>query len=136
MPAFKHFWKRMRCPGRFCGTDFGELSGNGKWGWCAKMTNGTRCARSPLPSATCFNPALTRAERREHPCTRMKTLCLLIAVVASLFASLPLLAADDATGDPGTVAEKFYAGYVAQVEANPGDHSRRLIILTLGSWQA
>lgn len=48
----------------------------------------------------------------------MKTLCLLIAIVASLFASLPSLAADDAAGDPGTVAETFYAGYVAQVEAN------------------
>jgi hypothetical protein len=48
----------------------------------------------------------------------MKTLCLLIAVVASLFATLPSFAADDAKGDPGTVAEKFYAGYVAQVEAN------------------
>jgi hypothetical protein len=50
----------------------------------------------------------------------MKTLFLLIAVVASLFTSLPSFAADDAkaTADPGTVAEKFYAGYVAQVEAN------------------
>jgi len=47
----------------------------------------------------------------------MKTLCLLIAVVASLFASLPSFAADDAAGDPGTAAEKFYSGYVAQVDA-------------------
>ena len=45
------------------------------------------------------------------------TTCL-SAVVASLFASLPSFAADEAAGDPGTVAEKFYAGYVAQVEAN------------------
>jgi lipoprotein-anchoring transpeptidase ErfK/SrfK len=50
----------------------------------------------------------------------MKTLFLLLAVVASLFASLPLLADDDAkaAGDAGVVAEKFYAGYVAQVEGN------------------
>jgi lipoprotein-anchoring transpeptidase ErfK/SrfK len=48
----------------------------------------------------------------------MKTLCLLIAVVASLFASRPTFAADEAAVDPGAVAEKFYAGYVAQVEAN------------------
>ena len=49
----------------------------------------------------------------------MKTLRLLIAVIVSLFASLPSLAADDATAaGPGAVAEKFYAGYVAQVEAN------------------
>lgn len=50
----------------------------------------------------------------------MKTLFLLIAVVASLLTTLPSLAADDANAaaDPGTVAEKFYAGYVAQVEAN------------------
>ncbi|HWB06996.1 MAG TPA: hypothetical protein VG796_28495 [Verrucomicrobiales bacterium] len=50
----------------------------------------------------------------------MKTLFLLIAIITSLFTSLPIFAADDAkaAGDPGTVAEKFYAGYVAQVEAN------------------
>lgn len=49
----------------------------------------------------------------------MKTLCFLIAVLASLFASHPLLAADEAAAAaPGAVAEKFYAGYVAQVEAN------------------
>ena len=49
----------------------------------------------------------------------MKTLCLLIAVLASLFAPFPSLAADEAAAaDPGAVAEKFYAGYVAQVEAN------------------
>jgi hypothetical protein len=48
----------------------------------------------------------------------MKTLFLLIAVVASPLAPLPLFAADDAAADPGTAAEKFYAGYVAQVEAN------------------
>jgi hypothetical protein len=48
----------------------------------------------------------------------MKTLCLLIALFASLFAPLPSLAADDAAADPAAVAQKFYAGYVAQVEAN------------------
>ena len=44
----------------------------------------------------------------------MKTTCLLLAVFACLFASLPSFAAEE----PGQVAEKFYAGYVAQVEAN------------------
>lgn len=48
----------------------------------------------------------------------MKTLCLLLAVIASLFASLPSFAADEVVSGPGAVAEKFYAGYVAQVEAN------------------
>ena len=68
--------------------------------------------------------------------TRMKTLRLLIAVVVALFASLPVRAADDAARDRGTAAEKFYAGYVAQVEANKGDHSSRLIILRPGTWRA
>ncbi len=52
--------------------------------------------------------------------TKMKTLCLLIAILTSLFVSRPAFAADDAkaAAAPGAVAEKFYAGYVAQVEAN------------------
>ena len=44
----------------------------------------------------------------------MKILCLLLALCASLFTALPSFAAEE----PGQVAEKFYAGYVAQVEAN------------------
>lgn len=50
----------------------------------------------------------------------MKTLCLLIAVVASLFASLSSFAAADSgtAGTPEAVAEKFYAGYIAQVDSN------------------
>jgi hypothetical protein len=48
----------------------------------------------------------------------MKSLRFLIALVVSLFVSLSSLAADDAAAEPGAVAEKFYAGYVAQVEAN------------------
>lgn len=39
---------------------------------------------------------------------------LLFALLALLFTGLPSFAADE----PGAVAEKFYAGYVAQVEAN------------------
>jgi len=48
----------------------------------------------------------------------MKTLCFLLAVLASLFAAQPSPAADEAAAAPGAVAERFYAGYVAQVEAN------------------
>ena len=50
----------------------------------------------------------------------MKTLRLLIALLAALFASLSSLAAADEAkvAEPGAVAEKFYAAYVAQVEAN------------------
>ena len=44
----------------------------------------------------------------------MKTPCLLLAVFAWLFAAPPSFAAEE----PGQVAEKFYAGYVAQVDAN------------------
>src|SRR5262245_17266163 len=48
----------------------------------------------------------------------MKTLRFLLLVVVSLFTALPSFAAEAAKDDPAQVAEKFYAGYVAQVEAN------------------
>ncbi len=48
----------------------------------------------------------------------MKNLRILLTVVVSLFTLLPSHAAEAAADDPGQVAEKFYAGYVAQVEAN------------------
>jgi hypothetical protein len=48
----------------------------------------------------------------------MKTIRLLLLAVVSLFTQLPSFAADAAADGPGQVAEKFYAGYVAQVEAN------------------
>ena len=48
----------------------------------------------------------------------MKTLQFLLLLVVSLFTVLPSVAADPAADGPGQVAEKFYAGYVAQVEAN------------------
>jgi len=48
----------------------------------------------------------------------MKTLRFLLLLVVSLFTVLPSVAADAAADGPGQVAEKFYAGYVAQVEAN------------------
>jgi hypothetical protein len=48
----------------------------------------------------------------------MKTLRSLLFLVVSLFTVLPSFAADAAADSPGEVAEKFYAGYVAQVEAN------------------
>ena len=50
---------------------------------------------------------------RSHP-GRMKSLSLLIPLIVSLLAALPSHAADG----PGQVTEKFYAGYVAAVEAN------------------
>ena len=48
----------------------------------------------------------------------MKTLRFLLLLVVSLLTALPSIAADAAADGPGQVAEKFYAGYVAQVEAN------------------
>ena len=48
----------------------------------------------------------------------MKTLRILLTVVVSLFTALPSYAADPPAQDPGQVAEKFYAGYVAQADAN------------------
>ncbi|HEY1123730.1 MAG TPA: hypothetical protein VGE67_19085 [Haloferula sp.] len=48
----------------------------------------------------------------------MKTLRFLLLLVVSLLTALPSFAADAAADGPGQVAEKFYAGYVAQVEAN------------------
>ena len=48
----------------------------------------------------------------------MKTLRLLLSVVVSLSTLLPSHAADAPAEDPGQVAEKFYAGYVAQADAN------------------
>jgi hypothetical protein len=48
----------------------------------------------------------------------MKTLRSLLLVVVSLITVLPSFGADAAADSPGQVAEKFYAGYVAQVEAN------------------
>ena len=48
----------------------------------------------------------------------MKSLRILLAVVVSIFTSLPSHGADVPAEDPAQVAEKFYAGYVAQVEAN------------------
>ncbi|MCW1924022.1 hypothetical protein OKA05_15750 [Luteolibacter arcticus] len=48
----------------------------------------------------------------------MKTLRLLLAAIVSLFTMLPSSAAEAAADGPGQVAEKFYAGYVAEVEAN------------------
>ena len=44
----------------------------------------------------------------------MKTPCLLLAIFAWLLATLPSFSAEE----PGQVAETFYAGYVAQVDAN------------------
>lgn len=48
----------------------------------------------------------------------MKTLRLLLPVIATILAwHSPLQAADkEAAGSPSEVAEKFYAGYVAQVD--------------------
>ena len=40
--------------------------------------------------------------------------CLLLALVALLLAAAPSFAAEE----PGAVAEKFYAGYVSQVDSN------------------
>ena len=48
----------------------------------------------------------------------MKTLRFLLLSLVSLFTVLPSFAADAPKDEPGQVAEKFYAGYVAQVEAN------------------
>jgi len=48
----------------------------------------------------------------------MKTLRFLLLALVSLFTVLPSFAADAPKDEPGQVAEKFYAGYVAQVEAN------------------
>lgn len=45
---------------------------------------------------------------------RMKTLSLLVSLIALWCSALPSFAADG----PNQVAEKFYAGYVAQVDAN------------------
>ena len=46
----------------------------------------------------------------------MKTLRLLLAVVVSWLVAMPAFAAE--SDGPGQVAEKFYAGYVATVDAN------------------
>ena len=48
----------------------------------------------------------------------MKTLRFLLLVVVSLLTLPPSFAAEAAADGPDQVAEKFYAGYVAQVEAN------------------
>ena len=48
----------------------------------------------------------------------MKTLRFLCLLLVSLLTALPSFAAGVAADGPGQVAEKFYAGYVAQVEAN------------------
>ncbi|MEK7952382.1 hypothetical protein [Luteolibacter soli] len=48
----------------------------------------------------------------------MKTLRFLLLFVVSLVTALPSFAADAPADGPEKVAEKFYAGYVAQVEAN------------------
>lgn len=48
----------------------------------------------------------------------MNALRLLLLAVVSLFTQLPSFAADAAADGPGQVAEKFYAGYITQVEAN------------------
>ena len=52
----------------------------------------------------------------------MKSLLLLLALVVSWFTASPLQAADEAkakaAAEPGAAAESFYAGYIAQVNAN------------------
>jgi len=47
----------------------------------------------------------------------MKSLLVLLSLVISLFTTLPCPAAEPAE-DAGKAAEKFYAGYVAEVDAN------------------
>lgn len=47
----------------------------------------------------------------------MKPFSILLSLVLTLFAALSSSAAD-AGDDPGQVTEKFYAGYVAEVDAN------------------
>jgi len=47
----------------------------------------------------------------------MKSLSFLLSVIFTLFAALPSFAADADDG-PDKVTEKFYAGYVAEVDAN------------------
>ena len=47
----------------------------------------------------------------------MKTIAVLLFSLAVLFSILPVFAAEAADG-PGVVAEKFFAGYLAQMEAD------------------
>lgn len=47
----------------------------------------------------------------------MKTIAVLLLSLAVLLSTLPVFAAEAAEG-PGVVAEKFFAGYLAQVEAD------------------
>lgn len=60
----------------------------------------------------------------------MKALRFLLLLVVAL---LPSFAADAPADSPGQVAEKFHAGYLAQVEANKDTTTTLVLTTSFGS---